>query len=207
MSMQDGQTWIACEPGRRGIRAVADTRRSCSVHTVAGFTLLELMFALGLFLVVAGMAVPQVLSGLDRARARAAARYFAARMALVRSQAVARSSTMALRFAAEAGRPAFATYVDGNHNGVRSTDIETGIDTRLEPPLALSDLFPGVTISSSSFGPSGILSFTPAGTATPGTLYLLGRDGSRYAVRVLGATGRTRVLQYDAATREFIEIL
>ncbi|HEY6362859.1 MAG TPA: GspH/FimT family pseudopilin [Vicinamibacterales bacterium] len=172
---------------------------------VAGLTLVELMLALGLILVLAGMALPQVLSGLDSSRAHAAARYLAARMALARSQAVARSSTVALRFSGEAATLSFAAYVDGNHNGVRSNDIESGADTRLDAPARPSDLFPGVAISS-SFGSSGIVSFTPAGTATSGTVYIRGRDGSRYAVRVLGATGRTRVLRYDAARREFIEI-
>ncbi len=172
---------------------------------MAGFTLVELLFALGLFLVVAGMAVPQVLAGLDRSRTRAAARYLAARIALARSQAVARSTTVGLRFSGEADAVSFASYVDGNHNGVRARDIAAGTDWPLDPPVGLPDLFPGVTISSSSIGSSGILSFTAVGTATSGTLYIRGRDGTQYAVRVLGATGRTRVLRYDAARGEFIE--
>ena len=205
--MLERVSWTARQQRRPGVRPfVVSMKRWDMVYGLAGFTLLELMLALGLFLVLAGMAVPQVLSGLDRSRARAAARYLAARMALARSQAVARSSTVAVRFSGEAGNVSFATYVDGNRNGVRSSDIDAGIDTLLESPRALSDLFPGITISSSSFGSSGILSFTSAGTATPGTLYIRGRDGTRYALRVLGATGRTRVLQYDAASRQFIEI-
>jgi Tfp pilus assembly protein FimT len=163
------------------------------------------MFALGLLLVLAGVAVPQMLAGLERSHVRAAARYLAARMALSRSQAVARSATVALRFSGEDETLSFAAYVDGNHNGVRSNDIDNGTDAPLEPPARLSDLFPGVIISLSSFESSGIVSFTPSGTASSGTLYLLGRSGSRYAVRVLGATGRTRVLRYDATKREFIE--
>jgi hypothetical protein len=151
------------------------------------------------------VAVPQVLSGLEHSRARAAARYLAARMALARAQAVARSSTVGLRFSDEAGILSFAAFVDGNHNGIRSNDIDTGIDVPLEPPATLTQMFPGVTISSSSFGSSGIVSFTPAGTATSGTVYVRGRGGSRFAVRVLGATGRTRVLRYDPASREFVE--
>ena len=51
------------------------------------------------------------------------------------------------------------------------------------------------------------MSFTPLGTASSGTLYLRGRDGSEYAVRVLGATGRTRVLRYEAITRTWVEVL
>ena len=48
-------------------------------------------------------------------------------------------------------------------------------------------------------GSSRILTLGPDGTATSGTLYLHGRRG-QYAVRVLGATGRTRVLRFDTGT-------
>ena len=171
----------------------------------AGFSLVELLFALGLFLVVSGMAVPQVLVSVDRSRARAAARFLASRMALARSQAVARSQTVALRFARDAGGISLTSYVDTNGNGVRSKDIESGDDPMLEAPVRLSDLFPGVVISALSVGSSGIVSFTAAGTATSGTVYIRGRDGIQYGVRVLGATGRTRVLRYDVRARDFIE--
>jgi hypothetical protein len=52
-------------------------------------------------------------------------------------------------------------------------------------------------------GTSRILSMGPDGTATAGTLYLRGRRG-QYAVRVLGATGRTRVLRYEAGTDTWV---
>jgi hypothetical protein len=52
-----------------------------------------------------------------------------------------------------------------------------------------------------------LMSFTPTGTSSSRTLYVRGRDGSQYAVRVLGATGRTRVLRYVSATRAWIEVL
>lgn len=169
--------------------------------------MIELLFALGLFLVLAAMAVPQVLAGIDRFRARAAARFVAARSTLARSQAVARSATVAFRFSSEADGVSFAVYVDGNGNGVRSADIASGEDAVLDGPISVARVFPGVRIESVSFGASGILSFTPAGTATPGTIYLRGRDGLQYAVRIFGATGRTRVLRYDAVTRSFVETL
>jgi len=54
---------------------------------------------------------------------------------------------------------------------------------------------------------SVLMSFTPLGTSSSGTLYLRGRDGSRYAVRVLGGTGRTRVLRYEAKSRTWVEVL
>jgi len=50
------------------------------------------------------------------------------------------------------------------------------------------------------------MSFSPMGSASSRTLYLRGADGSQYAVRVLGATGRTRVLRYVNASRTWIEL-
>jgi len=81
------------------------------------------------------------------------------------------------------------------------------------PPVRVADVFPHVVVSlsdpSETQAPetSALLSFTPVGTASSRTLYVRGRDGSQYAVRVLGATGRTRVLRYAPATRTWIEVL
>jgi hypothetical protein len=48
-------------------------------------------------------------------------------------------------------------------------------------------------------GRSRMISFSPSGTCTPGTVYLLGRGRQQLAVRVLGATGRVRTLQFNFA--------
>ena len=47
-------------------------------------------------------------------------------------------------------------------------------------------------------GNTTLLSVSPAGTATSGTLYLRGRGDVAYALVVLGATGRTTLLRCDA---------
>ena len=52
-------------------------------------------------------------------------------------------------------------------------------------------------------GTAKILTMSADGTATSGTLYLQGRR-AQDAVRVLGATGRTRVLKYDTGRRTWI---
>jgi hypothetical protein len=49
-------------------------------------------------------------------------------------------------------------------------------------------------------GNTTLLSFSPAGTATSGTLYLRGRGNRAYALVVLGATGRTTLLRCDSRT-------
>jgi Tfp pilus assembly protein FimT len=162
--------------------------------------------------VLIAIAVPPARASIDRSRALAAARYLSGRMALARARAVMRSATVGLRFDADQRGVAFGVFVDGNGNGVRVKDIAAGIDQPLEPMTRLSDLFPGVAIGLSDetadpvhIGASSVMSFTPLGTATSGTISLRARDGSQFAVRVLGATGRTRVLRYNAAKNLWTE--
>ena len=159
------------------------------------------------------VAIPQTLSTIERARGFAAARYLASRMALARAQAVSRSATVALRFVEGQTGITITAIQDGNRNGVRTRDIDLQIDRPLDSPVTLSDLFPGVDIGLTSQAPvsdplqlggSNILSFTPHGTASSGSVYIRGRDGTQWMVRVLGATGRTRVLRYVPASGEWV---
>ena len=68
------------------------------VAGIRGYTLIEMLFVTSLIAIVSAIAVPQSLVTLDRARAAAAARYLASRMAMARSHAVMRSAHVALRF-------------------------------------------------------------------------------------------------------------
>ena len=178
-----------------------------------GYTLIEMLFVTALIAIVAAIAVPQSLVTLDRARAAAAARYLASRMAMARSHAVMRSAHVALRFDEDPSGITFRMFVDGNHNGVRTSDIASDVDLPLDAPGRLSDLFPGVAIAVAAedgsdplrIGSSNLLSFTPLGTATPGSIYVRGRDGSQFDIRVLGATGRTRVRRYVQRTRAWVD--
>ena len=166
---------------------------------------------MALILVVGAMAIPQATAGLDRSRAGIAAKYLSAQMALARTQAVTRSASVALRFGPPDTGYEFDTFVDGNSNGVRSRDIDAGIDRRISRPQRLREQFPTVTIDVRpelgmgsdpvKTGQSSLLVFTPSGTATPGSIYVLGRDGTQLAVRIIGATGRTRVQRYNAHRR------
>lgn len=177
----------------------------------AGYTLVELLFATTLAAIVAGFAIPQFLAGLDRSRAWAGARYLAARMALARTYAVTRSAHVALRFDQSRSDVTFQTFVDTNYNGVRSSDIASAVDRPIDAPVQLSELFPGVVIGAADsadpvrIGSSNLLSFSPLGTATSGSIYVRGRDGLQLAIRVLGATGRTRLQRYVPQTGEWVD--
>lgn len=157
-----------------------------------------------LIAVLSAAAVPQFLVGIDRSRTSAAARYVASRMILARTQAVSRGAAVAVRFGDSPSGVAVGVFIDGNRNGVRTRDIESFVDKPIGPTVSLSDLFTGVTVEPPS-DTNRLFSFTSIGTATSGTVYLRGRDGSRFAVRVLGATARARVLRYVPARDEWIE--
>jgi hypothetical protein len=42
-----------------------------------------------------------------------------------------------------------------------------------------------------------MVTFTPLGTATTGSLYVRGRHEAQYVVRVFGETGKTRLLKFN----------
>jgi hypothetical protein len=172
------------------------------------------MFVAALVAILAGTAVPQALVAIDRSRGLIAAKYLGSRLALARTLAVTRRASVGLRFIDEPRGISFEVYQDGNRNGILTTDIQRQVDRLLEPATRLFELFPGVQIGlvpgmpgsdPVQLGRTNILSFSPLGTATSGTVYVRGRDGTQWAVRVLGATGRTRVLKYVVRTGEWTD--
>jgi prepilin-type N-terminal cleavage/methylation domain-containing protein len=196
------------------------SRSSVFVGATPGFTLIELMLAMALSVVLVGVAIPVGGDALDDMRARAAARYLAGRIANSRLGAINRSRAIGLRFVAGTPDYHFNSYVDGNGNGVRTADIQDGTDVALEVPRRLGSDFRGVRFGLTvgiadadgvgntnpdgvRIGTSKILTMTPDGTATSGTLYVQGAR-AQYAVRVLGATGRTRVLKYEPGSRSWV---
>ena len=173
--------------------------------TAAGYSLVECLFVVMLVGIIAAASVPPLAAALDRSRAQGAARFVQARMMLARARAGARGAVVALRFTGTPDDATITTYFDRNRNGVRTTDITAGIDRAEAPGIILQSAFRGVAVE--PLTAAGVLfSFTPLGTSSSGTFYFTGRDGSRFAVRVLGATGRTRLLRYAEASGEWRDV-
>ena len=170
------------------------------------------MFVAATAAVLAAAAVPSLTAGIERTRTASAARYLAGRLASARSFAVSRSANVAVLLTVDGDTSITALYADGNGNGVRTREIAAGIDPPIGDAVRFSDQFPHVLLSlddpdqGEASESSALLSFTPLGSASSRTVYVRGRDGSRYAVRVLGATGRTRVLRYVSATKAWVEV-
>ena len=169
---------------------------------------------------MAGVALPLTGSAIDELRTLAAARYLAGRIVQSRMQAITRSTSVALRFEPSSPDYVFTPYADGNGNGVRAADIHRGLDPPVGVPTRLGDNFAGVrfgllpglpdvdgasggSAEGVRIGSARILTMSANGTATSGTLYVQGRR-AQYAVRVLGATGRTRMLKYDTGSGTWI---
>lgn len=183
-----------------------------------GFSLLEVLLSLAITATLVGIAVPVTTSAVDEIRTAAAARHLAGKISGARIDAVRRSSSLALRFEPDGDDYAITTHLDGNGNGVRTAEIASGIDAALGPVERIRESHPGVRfgltagivdldggISGSEgvrVGAARLLSVSPLGGTTSGTLYLHGRR-SQYAVRVLGATGRVRVFHYDPGARQW----
>jgi len=171
---------------------------------------------------VTATSLPTILAGLDDARVAGAARYLSSRLVESRTDAISRVREVAIRFTPTGGTYSFTVYVDGNHNGVLTRDIQRGIDRPIRGPERLSDNFrnvdfgvqPGVPpIDSASGDPAGdpiklgignSVSFSKLGSATSGTIYLTGRGASQYAVRVFGVTGKIRVYRFNRLTGKWL---
>jgi type II secretory pathway pseudopilin PulG len=187
----------------------------------SGFTLIELLFTTAIVISLMTMAVPSGLRVLDDYRAGNAARFLAHRLGYARLDAIKRSTCVGLKFDPVPDDYTFTAVADGNGNGLRTADIQGGLDPVLSPPEQLAANFPGVVfgilpgvpdadglVADSDgvrVGTARILSMNPNGGSSSGTLYIHGRQGAQYAVRVLGATGRVRTMKYLESAGQWID--
>ena len=184
--------------------------RSPSPLTASGYSLLELVVALGIILLMGSVALPNILGFRQEIALVGAAQGFKIEFMRARSIATTKNTQTAIRFETDAsGRTNYSTYVDGNYNGVLAADIANGTDPRIAGPFRLdagqSGVEVGVLPDAPSpdggrlgsepirFGNSRMVSFSPLGTGTPGTFYLRTRS-SMAGVRVTGGSARVRIM-------------
>ena len=187
----------------------------------AGYSLIELLFVMSAAATASGMAIPQFLAALDDYRTAGAVRYISTRIERTRMEAVSRSANTAIEFVQAGAGYSYATYVDGNGDGVRTLDIKKGIDRRLGAIEHLPDNYAGVDfgllpglppVEADSpapgtdpikLGSGNLLSYSSIGTSSSGSVYIRGRSQAQYVIRILGDTGRIRVLKFDPRSRQW----
>jgi len=189
-------------------------------HREEGTTMIELLLVMSLLIILASVAVPGTAQAIDSGRAREAAGFAASRLRQARQEAITKARQIAAVFELRQGRWVFSLCQDGNHNGIRRAEIAAGLDVCTEGPHDLEQMFPGNRVfvdpalagpegsppsaDPVRFGPTNIASFSPAGSCTPGTLYIRSKLGVQFAVRVGSATGRTRILKYDTGNHTWV---
>src|SRR5262245_23436539 len=149
----------------------------------SGFSVLELLLVTAIVATLAAVSIPVTAGALDELRTSMAARYLEGRIMNARATAVRRSTPIGLRFEPAGGDWRIGEYADGNGNGIRATEIASGVDSEVAQAEFLGSLFPGVGFGlnagvpdvdgSRSSGPdglrigaSGILTLGPDGTAS-----------------------------------------
>jgi len=177
-----------------------------------GYSLAEVLVALGILATLGVVGVPVAQALLNEWGLLSSARLFKGEFLRARSVAAKTGVQTAIRFERCASGTCISVYRDGNRNGVLSSDIASGRDVRIAAPVPLDGRAPRVQVgilpgvpamppenelldpaNPIRFGRSGMVSFSPLGTATPGTFYLAAR-GTQAGVRVTGGTARVRVM-------------
>lgn len=178
----------------------------------SGRSLVEALMVVAILLIFGGVSVPHLRAYAVEAHLLGAGRVFKGEFLKARSVAMRTGAQTAIRFEKRPEGDYYSTYVDGNHNGVLAVEIASGKDRRIAGPLPLAARAPGVRVGINPgvpapppdggfldpgdpirFGRSNMLSFSPLGTATPGTFYLAG-EGVQAAVRVTPGSARVRLM-------------
>jgi hypothetical protein len=136
-------------------------------------------------------------------------------------EAVSRSANVAIRFVQAGTGYSYRVYTDADGDGVRTDDVTNGVDPPLGVAERLSDNFSGVDfgvlpglppVEAGSpapgtdpikLGSSNLLSYSSIGASSSGSLYIRGRGSAQYVIRVLGDTGRVRILKFDARLHQW----
>jgi Tfp pilus assembly protein FimT len=163
-------------------------------------------------------AAPALFAALSRSRVTTAARELGQEMARLRSEAIVSRRSVAMRLTWSRGRYAYAFFADGDGDGVRSDDIASGRDPLIASGRDLASRYDGVDFGLLDvaipevppgsgvlppgsdpvrFGRSDIITFTPYGTSSSGTLYVSDGTSAVAAVVLFGGTGRIRTLRFD----------
>lgn len=187
-----------------------------------GLTLLEILVVIAIIAVIAIASAPAFASYRRSASMRAEIAELRGILRAVRSRAIMRARHAGVKFTRAGNTWAYSLYDDGNNNGIRSNEIASGIDRRYAGPSMLMPQFniAGIalltatikdpdgdplrpTASAVQFGSSTICSFSPSGSGTPGTIYITDGAGQLCALRVYGASGRVRLLRYNASLKRW----
>jgi len=183
-----------------------------------GYTLAELLAVLAIVAMAVAVTLPAAAMLRDGGRAAAGARTMATLLSAQRFKSVSGRRVRGLQFLKVGNAWTWREVADGNGNGLRTAEITRGIDPVLSAEYALERQVEDVRIGIPPGGPypeappgtgslttgddpvrfgrSDLVSFSPVGSASSGTLYVT--DGRRglFAIVLYGPTARLRVWRF-----------
>lgn len=190
-----------------------------------GVTAAEVLVVVVLGLMSLAVAVPCLAYLRDEGRAAAGARQLAATLSALRFQSVARGKSTGLLFEKRGEGWVWWEVGDGNGNGLRTSEVRSGVDPVRSGPHRLEDRVESVRLGflplasipeippqtgtiadlddPIQFGHSDLVAFAPQGSASSGTLYLTDGRSVLYGVVLYGPTSRVRVWRYDTLSRRW----
>jgi hypothetical protein len=188
----------------------------------AGFQLVELIVTVAVAAALIGIATPPLASAAAGLEVRLAAGEVQSALRLARAFAATHAVHVGVKFrTAPGGQVRWGLYRDGDGDGVRTDDIDSGVDPLAAPVRTLAHFGRRVRFGFPPgrpprdpadprrrldrlddpirFNRSDIASFGPLTGSTPGSVFVT--DGAHHlaVVRVASATARARILRYDVA--------
>lgn len=190
----------------------------------SGAALIEITTVILIISLIVLVSVPAFGNLRRRSSVRSAAAELSSIFRKAQSRSISRSRSCGVKFTRSVtGEWFYALYDDGNGNGVRNSEITSGVDRLIQPPRRVEGQSRLATIGLPSkavrdpdgellqptsspvvFNTSTLCSFSPIGGATPGTVYVVDDADDLYAVRVHGGS-RVRTLRYDARTSRWAQ--
>ena len=183
-----------------------------------GYTLAELLAVLAIVAMAVAVTLPAAAMLRDGGRAAAGARTMATLLAAQRWKSVSGHRVRGLQFRKIGNAWTWREVADGNGNGLRTAEITRGVDPVLTPDESFEhqdssvrlgvppggpypEAPPGTGSLSAGddpvrFGRSDLVSFSPVGSASSGTLYVTDGRSGLFAIVLYGPTARLRVWRF-----------
>ncbi|MEW5806328.1 MAG: hypothetical protein AB1756_03130 [Acidobacteriota bacterium] len=183
-----------------------------------GNSLTEIVCVLAIGGMIASVSVPHVAGMVGKAKVRGAIREIAAVFREARWHAVSKGKSIGVQFKKEQDLYLYRIYEDGNNNGIRTADINSGKDILINGPYQIKSRYGNVDFSilkgkpirkippetgfienpddPIKLGKSDIASFSPTGDSSSGTVYISDEKDRMMAVVLFGPTVRIRVWEY-----------
>ena len=188
--------------------------------TERGFQLVDLLTATAVAAVSMLLVAPPLLRLCRGVTVELAADELVGALRQARAYAIRHSTNVGVKFRVEPdGRAAWALYRDGDGDGVRTADIDRGVDSMAAPFRNLEQFgatarlgFPPGRVPRDPSNPrkrldrlddpirfnnSDLASFSPIDGATPGSIYVTDGATRLLCVRIDSRSGRARILRWD----------